>query len=280
MSHKIDLAEVIAYLDKVTRASDEVYSNMDVVNSNIGKIDQMESFTGYTAKNIKDYLNNLHVTLVDSFQVLYVSMKENLQDHIDTFKSTVDSSDRAIVQSDYLNEVKMKINIEYQNVTSNDDSIKKTLDNISDIVYIYPPNVENVKSTYEAAEKTIDELDANLNTFTTKGKKHDNNTKELLQNINVVMNKANASTGESRFREYKYGSESEGMAALRNTVKYVAKGTSLIEAHVNDKAVQRQKNQRVNYPKDPGIKADGGKESIWSKAKKVGSKYTKNIKDM
>ena len=62
-------------------------------------------------------------------------------------------------------------------------------------------------------------------------------------------------------------------------MNYIAKGINLIEAYTNDKAVQRQTN-RTNYPKDPGIKADGGKESIWSKAKKVGSKYTKNIKDM
>lgn len=277
MGHKVDLAEVISFSDKVAKAADEVSLDTDVARNNIMKIDSMNTFTGHAAKSAKGYLNDLHVTLLDSFDVLHTVMKDNLKDHIDTFKSSVDTSDEAIVQTEYLNQTKVWVEIDHKNIVNSAESVKKSLDDISDIVYIRRPSLEDAISDYDDMMETIEKLDENLNTFTTKGKKDDSLEKDLLDNIKVVLNKANASKGAARFKEYKHGKEGSAVAALRQTVGYVDKGASVIDKHLEEKKTKRQ-NNKTNKPKDPGIKSQG-KTSIWSKAKGVGGKFVKGIKD-
>lgn len=245
MGHKVDLAEVIAFSDKVTKAADELTSDIGVVRTDITNIDSMDTFTGHAAKSAKGYLNELHVTLLESFEVLHATLKENTKEHIETFQSSVDSSEEAIVQSEYITEIKIKVEIDHTNISNNEGSVIKTLDDISDIIYIKKPSLENARNDFEEAMETMEELTENLDTFTTKGKKDDNLEKDLLDNIKLVMNKANASQGNARFKEFKHGSAGSSLTALRNIVKYTGKGVDIIEAHVDEKVKKREEQKKI-----------------------------------
>ncbi|HLR70275.1 MAG TPA: T7SS effector LXG polymorphic toxin [Pseudogracilibacillus sp.] len=270
MGHKVDIAEVIALSDKVRTAAKEIEVDVESAKKDIGLITGMDSFSGASAKNAKNYLNDLHLTLLGSFDVLFEDLNQNLRDHIDTFKSNVDSSTAAVIQSDYLETVKQDIDLEYKKLKGLERNVERAIDNISDIVSVTKPTLYKITDSHRNVTKFIDDLDSDLQSFTKKGKGDDNSTKEFIQQIEVVMNKASATEGETRFTNYKHGTADPSMIALKEVVKYTDKGMDTIHAHQTDRMNQKK-------PQDPGVNAKNDKVSLWSKAKNVGKSFGKNI---
>src|SRR5690606_14988641 len=151
--------------------------SLDAVMDGINKIRAMESFTGQAASSAKKYLGELHLSLSDAFQVLFISLNENLKGHIDKFQSGVDSSPEAIVQTDYLETIKQELDIEYQKLNGYHRGVSRIIEDISDIVSINTPSFYSITNDYRDTVKIIDELENNVNSFTNKGKGHDNTTK-------------------------------------------------------------------------------------------------------
>src|SRR5699024_377292 len=115
----------------------------------------MSSFSGKAAKEAKQYFGELHLKILESFRGLFDDLEANLQQHIDTFGSEVDSSDSAIIKSSYLQEVKEDINEVFEDLEKQDEIIHDTIKEGSDISSATSPSFSDVDEWKKKQKKNI-----------------------------------------------------------------------------------------------------------------------------
>src|SRR5690625_1445514 len=174
----------------------------------------MESFSGKAAKEAKGYFNDLHKTILESFNGLFTDLDNNLKKHLDEFESSVDSSDSAIIQSNYLKDTEEDVSDDYEKLNEKQDTVNDTIDSVADISSATTPKFSNVTSNAEEAVKTITDLEEKLDSFTSTG--DTSQTKDLLHQIEVTMKNAKTNDGTARFTDYKGDSKNVGLAKLKD----------------------------------------------------------------
>jgi uncharacterized protein YukE len=215
MGKKVDIAEVSDLSDDLSSAASDITTQLDSIKANIDQINSMNSFLGQAAAEAKGYFNDLHKTVLESFGNLFADLDSHLKQHLNSFQSKVDSSVLAIVESDYLNEIKMDADDNYENVNAERQSINRTINNVADISSVAAPVFSSVTNDKNEAVETIFDLEEDLSLFTSEGSDHDSQTKDLLHHIEVAINRANSQAGESRFTNYQSSSTTVGLGVLR-----------------------------------------------------------------
>ncbi|WP_106496024.1 T7SS effector LXG polymorphic toxin [Lentibacillus sp. Marseille-P4043] len=211
MGNKVDISEVIEFSNDLKTTSSKIKSSLDQLVANIDKIDAMESFSGKAAKNSKGYFENFHKEgVIDAFNELFTDLNDNLKQHLESFQSNVDSSESAIIQSDYLNDLDIQIDIDYQKLNGINENIQKAINNVSDITSASAPPFYSITNDENEVIETIAELDGNLSSFTGEGKHHDSQTKALMERIEKTMNSVKGS-GEERFSDYKVNKDLQNL---------------------------------------------------------------------
>src|SRR5699024_5241085 len=160
----------------------------------------MKSFSGKAAKSAKQYFGEMHLTVLASFKGLFEDLEENLQQHIKTFESMVDSSDSAVIRSDYLQDVKEDINEIFETLQKQDGIIREPIEDVTDITNATTTSVYEIDEWKKNAKKKINELDEDLDSFTNEDDEVD--VQKVMQQIEAVMNNAKASEGKARFTEF------------------------------------------------------------------------------
>jgi uncharacterized protein YukE len=215
MGKKVDIAEVSDLSDDLSSTTSDITAQLDSIKSNIDQINSMDSFSGQAAIQAKGYFNDLHRTILESFGNLFTDLDSQLKQHLGLFQSTVDSSVTAIVESDYLNETKMDVDDEYENINGERQSINRTINDVADISSVTAPVFSSVTNDKNEAVETIFDMEEDLASFTSEGSQHDSQTKDLLHQIEVAINRANAQSGTARFTDYESRSTDVGLAVLR-----------------------------------------------------------------
>src|SRR5699024_8082945 len=155
----------------------------------------------------------MHLTVLASFKGLFEDLEENLQQHIKTFESIVDSSDSAVIRSDYLQDVKEDINETFETLQKQDEIISETIEDVSDISSATSPSFSEVDEWKKKAVKKINELDEDLDSFTSEGDEVD--VQKVMQQIETVMKNAKASEGKARFTDFEGASQGSNLAKLQ-----------------------------------------------------------------
>ncbi|GAB3799647.1 T7SS effector LXG polymorphic toxin [Virgibacillus kimchii] len=218
MGKKVDIAEVSDLSDDLSSAVSDIQSQLDSIKSNIDQINSMDSFSGQAATEAKGYFNDLHKTVLESFSNLFTDLESQLKQHLDSFQSQVDNSASAIVESDYLNENKMDIDDAYENINAERQSINQTLNDVADISSVAAPVFSSVSNDKNETVETIFDLEETFSSFTSEGSQHDSQIKDLLNHIEVTINRANTQSGTARFTDYQSSSINVGLSALRGYI--------------------------------------------------------------
>ncbi|WP_449354456.1 T7SS effector LXG polymorphic toxin [Virgibacillus natechei] len=288
MGHKVDIPEVITLSDELKTTSIEIEASLNEIKGNIGDIEAMDSFSGKAANAAKGYFSDFHNTVIESFNRLFTDLNDNLKKHVETFQSNVDSSESTIIESDYLTDHETDIDIEYQKLSSMHQSIKRAINNVADISSVGAPELYTVTSDKNEVIETVTELDENLSSFTSEGKQHNSQTKDLLQQIEGTMSQASAKTGEARFTALKANKKLEGLKDLAIfSASAIAGSTSsiAIAKAAKDKGLsvsKYTKNGKVTYRinasekalKELGVKPDAHAARDLKKQKKSGNPKT------
>ena len=182
MSNKVDIAEVEAFSNDLEEVSSDVRSSLDKVQERVNAVNNMESFSGKAAKEAKSYFNELHLTLLESFRGLFDDLNENLNQHIKSFGNEVDASESAVIESNYLQDVKEDINEVFASLKELDESIHDTIGDVSEISSATSPDFSDVQ--------------------------------EIMHQIEAVMSKATTSKGKARFADFKGASDNRELAKL------------------------------------------------------------------
>ncbi|QKY69799.1 T7SS effector LXG polymorphic toxin [Lentibacillus sp. CBA3610] len=216
MGQKVDISEVIEFSDELKTASEDIKSNLKSVEESIESISSMSSFSGKTANEAKAYFEDFHKTVLTSFNGLFTDLYDHLKKHVQSFQSRVDSSESAIIESDYLNETERDIIDDYDRLSEEQDGVREILSSVSDISSANQPFSFTLDADKDDAVKTVTELEGELASFTSEGKGLISQTEDLLHQIEVTLNNAGAVKGDARFTDYKGNSTTVGLAALKD----------------------------------------------------------------
>ncbi len=197
MNLKADMQEAIALSDKVSTAQDKVVTEFNEVSSGIDDIINMDEFSGQAAVSAKGYFENVHQTTVLAFQQLMIEIDKNLKNHINTFHSDVDTSERARVFKHYLEEVKEEIETPFKSLVETNEEVVRTIDDVADIVSVTKPNISLPQSDKDSIVELIEELIANLGTYTTIS---NDRVKEMIHHVKTLMKEIQSYKGEERFK--------------------------------------------------------------------------------
>ncbi|NBJ70443.1 MULTISPECIES: T7SS effector LXG polymorphic toxin [Clostridia] len=235
MGNKVDISEVIEFSNDIQKVSTHIKSSLKEISTNIEQIIGMDTFTGMAANNAKGYFKNFHKHgIIEALTDLFTDLNHNLKDHLEAFHSNVDSSDNAIIQSDYLNDQEVKINIDYQKLSGIHENIQKTILNVSDVTSASTPPFYSIAQDEKEIVEIVKELEENFNSFTSEGKSHDSQTKALIEHIEKTMNSVKGSAGSERFSDYKNDKNFKNLSSFIGT--YAA---SAISGYTSSKAIAR-----------------------------------------
>lgn len=215
--------EVLAFADDVEISAANVKSRLNSIKTNMELFGAMDSFNGKTAKSAKNYLKKFHYVVIDAFDELFEDLQKNLKSHVENFQSDVDSSNSALIDSNYLKDYEGKITLHDDQITEASSNVKTILRNISDISSVSAPDTTKVKQSKKEMTKTIHKLDRKLASFTSDGKKHNSQTKALMEHIEMTLTKAASATGEKRYSDYKSGSANKCLKGLGAAVSLAKK---------------------------------------------------------
>ncbi|GAB3799600.1 T7SS effector LXG polymorphic toxin [Virgibacillus kimchii] len=215
MGHKVDISEVIEFSDDLKTAAADLKSNLNRVEENIEQLDAIRSFSGKTAKEAKNYFNDLHKTLLKTFEILFTDLDEHVKKHLNSFGSRVDNSDSAIIESDYLMDTEGDVNDSYDRLSAEQESVRETIASVSDISSANHPSTMSLNSDYRSVIKVITDLERSLESYTTAGRSEISETEELLHHIEKAIQNAGAVAGPGRFTDYQGNVSSVGLHALR-----------------------------------------------------------------
>src|SRR5699024_12736833 len=140
---------------------------------------------------------------------IFKDMEENLQQHIKTIDSMLDSSYSTIIRSDYLQDVKEEINEIFETLQKQDEIISETIEDVSDISSATFPSFSEVDEWKKNAVKKINELDEDLDSFT--GEDDEVDVQKVMQQIETVMKNAKASEGKARFTDFEGASQGSNL---------------------------------------------------------------------
>ncbi|WP_449354447.1 T7SS effector LXG polymorphic toxin [Virgibacillus natechei] len=90
MGHKVDISEVSEFSGDLKTASADIKSSLNSVEQSIDQVNAMSSFSGKTAKEAKNYFNDLHKTILESLDGLFTDLDEHVKRHLESFHSRVD----------------------------------------------------------------------------------------------------------------------------------------------------------------------------------------------
>ncbi|MEI3614648.1 T7SS effector LXG polymorphic toxin [Pseudogracilibacillus sp. SO30301A] len=197
MNLKADMPEAIALLEKVSSAQDKVVTEFNEVSSGIDDMINMDEFSGAAADSAKGYFENVHQTTVLAFQQLMIEIDKNLKNHINTFHSDVDTSERARVFKHYLEEVKEEIETPFKSLVETNEEVVRTIDDVADIVSVTKPNISLPQSDKDSIVELIEKLIANLGTYTTIS---NDRVKEMIHHVKALMKEIQSYKGEERFK--------------------------------------------------------------------------------
>lgn len=215
MAHKVDISEVIEFSDDLNSAAAEIKKNLELVEKKIDKLTGMQSFSGKTANEAKNYFNDLHKTLLKTFDVLFTDLDEYVKQHVRAFGYRVDSSDSAIIEKNYLMDTEANVNDDYDRLTEEQESIREIIASVSDISSASQPITMTVSSKHRSTIKVITDLDRDLDSYTSAGRREISETEEILHHLDIAIQNAGATSGSARFTNYAGNSKSVGLARLQ-----------------------------------------------------------------
>ena len=215
MGHKIDLSEVIDFSDEFKSKSEDIKNSLSKVEQNIEEICNMTTFSGETADQAKLYFRDLHLTVLTTFDGVFTDLYENLNKHIETFQSRVDESSRTIIESNYVIDTLEDVNEDYEALQTHHDSVISTISSISDISSATTPSFVAINNDKHSVINVGDNLQEDLDSFTTTGRSSNSQTEELLKEIKTTLNSAGAVSGSARFTDYNGNSTAISLTNLK-----------------------------------------------------------------
>lgn len=195
MDKNIELQEVNELQKRFQTSADELNQYFETLLGKIDDLNQLNSFQGKAADEIKRYFSRVHGTTIAGFQIAAEELKNEFQKAIEIFNSTVDSDSDTKIYGNYLDNVKKKINGYSNEFDRSNEEAKQTISTIADIVPIQYPSSSGISEGIQKSQKEVSETLEKLETYNSQQNElqHFN---EMLSSLDKGMKEIQAANGD------------------------------------------------------------------------------------
>lgn len=212
---RVDISEVIELSEDLNTAATDLQTNLNRVANNIDEFTAMSSFSGKTAEEAKSYFIEFHQTLIKSFEILFMELEEQLKKHVRTFKYSVDKSESAMIDMNYLMETEESVNKVYDNLNLEQEAITETILSVSDISGAVRPSTWYVERDQMSVMKVITDLESDFESYTSSSRPEFTQIQKMLHHMEIAIKNAGAVSGSARFTNFAGNSKFAGLAVLK-----------------------------------------------------------------
>ncbi|MFM2562925.1 T7SS effector LXG polymorphic toxin [Bacillus sp. GX] len=195
MDKNIELQEVDELQKRFQTSADELNQYFETLLGKIDDLNQLNSFQGKAADEIKRYFSRVHGTTIAGFQIAAEELKNEFQKAIESFNSTVDSDSDTKIYGNYLDNVKKKINGYSNKFDRSNEEAKQTISTIADIVPTQYPSSSGISEGIQKSQKEISDTLEKLETYNSQQNElqHFN---EMLSSLDKGMKEIQAANGD------------------------------------------------------------------------------------
>ena len=152
---------------------------LEACESSIRFFIESETFQGESANAIKNYLNDVHITMLSSFKVT----AQNLLDNIVLYKAgyyEIDGSTNFVLPEETIKEFRTKLNTGYGDTEDCAGDVYRAVSGISDISAVSQPDTNGVFKIHEQLDQELMQLISDIET-------QESNTVKALENSTDLL---------------------------------------------------------------------------------------------
>ncbi|SDO99306.1 LXG domain of WXG superfamily protein [Streptococcus equinus] len=154
MGFHVSLDELNKAADKLEQEAGKLESQLDTAKNSVNKIITSEALTGKTGQAIYHQLNNVDAAIIVGLEDTTKLLASDLYSLISEFQSSIgESSATAVLDEDYLNQLKDNLNNFKNQHGEQETNISGIYSSISDLISLSGPT-----STYDADSDTASQL--------------------------------------------------------------------------------------------------------------------------
>lgn len=188
MTFKVDYTAIDSVYALISKQCDSWSDSLNKVKDSLEKLINSNSITGKGADNIKLYLSNTHLMLIDLLISLIDAHKNNFFLYKDDYYIKIDNSILTNIDENEICDIQQKLKFFCNQSIAVDYEVNKAIAEISDIFYVHTKNIDDVSANYEILFKHIDKIREDVNSFENHHIKSDfNDTEALNQYINKFI---------------------------------------------------------------------------------------------
>lgn len=180
---KIDYKQFMdSYLDLKEALQEEVDA-LDELAEAFDYFVNMDSFQGETADSMKAYIKEIHKPIIAGLQTVIMDFNNKLSNTLEEFKSEVDDSDYAVIDTEHLDDIIRNLETEEEEFTAVSQQFDSILGDIADI---FTPQTDtrgtenHIKAGYDESIDRVNEVKHSLVRF---DEAHDNDCNDILETL-------------------------------------------------------------------------------------------------
>lgn len=163
---KIDLSEVQAQKSALSTSVGSIKGDLTKARNNLSRVVSTDSLKGGVKDTINQKVSNYQIPLLDNYTNALDSIVSRYDGIIKLFKETVgETNDSAIINTEYLERVKQRMKDPIEGLGKISTRTQSIYSDISDIISLSNPSLNDVNTTYAKAQKSLDDTIKNMETF-------------------------------------------------------------------------------------------------------------------
>ena len=163
---KIDLSEVQVQKSALSTSVGSIKGDLTKARSSLSQVVSTNSLKGVVKDTINQKVSNYQIPLLDNYTNALDSIVNRYDGIIKLFKETVgETNDSAIINTEYLERVKQRMKDPIEGLGKISTRTQSIYSDISDIISLSNPSLDDVNTTYAKAQKSLDDTIKNMETF-------------------------------------------------------------------------------------------------------------------
>ncbi|MBC2175203.1 hypothetical protein HCB27_01135 [Listeria booriae] len=165
MGKKVVYNELLVASNTLQNDCSILEDNLISMQQKLNSFSDINSFTGEAADEVKNYLGEMHGSIIAGMMTLSTQIHEGFKKYAADYLVAVDSNESSIVNEDHLKEIKQKISTKFDDFISFKDEAQKTILSVQDIASVQNPSSSNFTNSINEAKKHIDKTIEGLYNF-------------------------------------------------------------------------------------------------------------------
>src|SRR5699024_3680370 len=147
MRYHMKYEELQSVQQSILNHIDNWYNQLEEVAKKLVDVAEMDYIKGATGESIKNYIYEVHIPIIQMLTQLLAEYETKFLIYANEYYE-IDSSTSAEIAQDGLEDQMERLNEKKEIFNESDESLRKTLEGISDIISLRAPSAYGVRSNY------------------------------------------------------------------------------------------------------------------------------------